>query len=172
MIKTNRLTLRKFTKDDAKIVSYNSQRPSVAHFMSDMILEDEKSAVEWIEWINGRFNTSESFLAFAIERNEDKICIGFIAIAPKAELNNEIEIVFLIADEYQNKGYASEAGKAIISWAFENCTLDYLVAIVKTDNVASQRVIEKIGYIRIDEREIEYDGDLVVFQYYRLYRPK
>ena len=171
MIKTNRLTLRKFTKDDAKIVSYNSQRPNVAYFMSDMILENEQSAAEWIEWINSRFNVSESFLAFAIERNEDNVCIGFIGIGPKAELNNEIEIVFLIADEYQNKGYASEAGNAIISWAFENCSLDYLVAIVKTDNIASQRVIEKLGYVKIDEREIEYDGNLTVFQYYRLYRP-
>jgi len=170
MIETERLMLRKFRTEDAEVASYNSQRPIVAHFMSDMILPDEESACEFINYINDRFNFEEPFLVFAIELLETSVCLGLIGIAPKKELNNEIEIVFSIADEYQSKGYATEAGKAIISMAFENCILDYLIAIVKPDNTASQKVINKLGYKEIDQRTLDYDGIPTLFMYYRLNR--
>jgi len=168
IIKTERLVLRKFQTDDAAAVSYNSQRPLVAHFMSDMVLPDEESACNWIDWINNRFNTEEPFIVFAIESAETGACIGLIGLAPKQELNNEIEIVFSVADEYHGRGYATEAGKAIIKWAFKNCSPDYLVAIVKPDNIASKHVIEKIGFKEIEQRTVEYDGAPIVFTYYRL----
>jgi len=84
------------------------------------------------------------------------------------ELDNAIEILFSIADEYHGKGYATEAGKAIIAWAFENCNLDYLVALVKLDNGASGKVIEKLGFKEIEKRTIDYDSVPTVFSYYRL----
>lgn len=169
-LKTKRLTLRSFNVDDSEIVSYNSRRPSVAYFMSDMILPDDNSARQWIEWINNKRNVSGPLQVLAIEQNESKKCIGLIGVAPKKELNNEVEILFAVADEYQNKSYATEAGKAIIEWAFQNSALDYLVAIVKLDNSASQRVIEKLGFRQIEQRKIEYDGKPTLFNYYRLYR--
>lgn len=169
-IKTKRLTLRPFNVNDSKAASYNSQRPRVATSMSDMVLPDEISARKWIEWINEKSNTTKSLKVLAIEQEVDKLCIGLIGIAPKSELNNEVEILFAIADEYQKNGYATEAGKAIISWAFKNCNIDYLVAIVKLDNIASGRVIEKLGFKRIEQRTIEYDGKPTLFNYFRLYR--
>jgi ribosomal-protein-alanine N-acetyltransferase len=90
MIQTERLFLRQFKTDDAEAAAYNSQRPVVAHFMSDMILSDEESARNWIDWINGRFNTEEPFIVFAIELLETNNCIGLIGLAPKGELDNEL----------------------------------------------------------------------------------
>ena len=168
MVQTERLILRRFQTDDAEAASYNSQRPVVAHFMSDMVLPDEASACNWIDWINGRFNTEEPFIAFAIELQETSACIGLIGLAPKQELDNEIEILFSIADEYHGKGYATEAGKAIIEWASKNCNIDYLVALVKLDNGASGKVIEKLGFQESEKRTIDYDGVPTVFSYYRL----
>ena len=167
-LETERLILRQFKANDAGAAVYNSQRPVVAHFMSDMVLSDEESARNWIDWINGRFNTEEPFIVFAIELQEINTCIGLIGLAPKQELNNEIEILFSIADEYHGKGYATEAGKTIIAWAFENCNLDYLAALVKLDNRASGKVIEKLGFKETEKRTIDYDGVPTVFSYYRL----
>lgn len=59
------------------------------------------------------------------------------------EVNNEIEIAYFISEEYSNKGYISEASKAMTEWVFTNLKLDYLIAIVETDNIPSQRVVEK-----------------------------
>jgi len=172
MIRTERLVLRQFESGDAKAAAYNSQRPVVAHFMSDMVLPDEDSALKWINWLNGRFSIKEPFIVFAIELLETNVCIGFIGIAPKQEIDNEIEIVFSIADEYHGKGYATEAGKAIINWVFEKCRPDYLVALVKPDNKASGSVIEKLGFKEIEKRTLNYDGVPTMFSYYRLKKCK
>jgi len=168
-IETSRLILRPFIKSDATAASYNSKQPTVAHFMSGMVLATEESALGWIRWINNeKFDVSVPCVVLAVELKSNKKCIGLIGVAPKRELDNEIEILFSIADEYQNQGYITEAGKALIDWAFENTPAKYLVAIVKLDNPASIRVIEKIGFVYDGERRIDYDGTMTDFHYYRL----
>lgn len=47
-IEINRLILRQFIESDAPAACYNSKQPTVAHFMSDMILETEEEALNWI----------------------------------------------------------------------------------------------------------------------------
>ena len=49
-------------------------------------------------------------------------------------------------------GYATEAARAAIDWAFESFDLDRVISIIHPDNVASQRVAERIGERRTAER--------------------
>lgn len=169
-LETTHLILRPFAESDAKAVSYNSRQPIVAHFMSDMVMETEEAALGWIHWINNeKFNVDVPCVVLAVELKSDHKCIGLIGVAPKQELNNEIEILFEIADEYQNNGYATEASKAMIWWAFEHLGQDMLSAIVKPKNKASRRVIEKLGFIYGDTRVLPYDGADCTFDYFRLY---
>jgi len=169
-IETKRLILRPFTEDDSAAVSHNSRQPIVAHFMSDMVMKTEEDALGWIRWINGeKFDATIPFVALAIELKCAQICIGLIGVSPKREINNEIEIMFEIADEYQNNGYATEAGKAIIWWAFEQARQNALSAIVKPENIASRRVIEKLGFVYCDTRTLPYDGTDCAFDYFKLY---
>lgn len=168
-IETKRLNLRAFAQEDACAVSINSRQPKVAIWMPDMILKNEEDAIKWIDWINGKCQASELFRVFAIERREDNVCIGLIGYAPKAELNNEIEILYAIADPYQGSGYATEAAKALIWYAFENQGLDMISAIIKPENTASRKVIEKLGFVYGDSRKLKYNGSMNDFDYYRLY---
>ncbi len=168
-IESERLILREFTESDAAAASYNSKQPTVAHFMSDMVLNTEGEALNWIRWINHeKFDTSIPCIVLAVVLKSNQKCIGLIGAAPKYELDNEIEILFEIADEYQNQCYVTEAGKVIIKWAFENTPVKYIVAIVKNDNHASNRVIEKLGFNYSGEKRIDYDGQMTDFHYYRL----
>jgi tRNA (cmo5U34)-methyltransferase len=96
-------------------------------------------------------------------------CIGFVGAAPKHELNEEIELSFEIDDEYQNHGYEIEAAKAMIWWAFEKVGQSMLSAIVKPENHASHQVLDKLGFVQIDTRELTYEGKKVAFDYFRLY---
>ncbi len=168
-IETPRLILRQFAESDAAAASYNSRQPSVAHFMSDMVLNTEVDALGWIRWLNHeKFDVSIPCVVLAVEVKAIRKCIGLIGVAPKYELDNEIEILFEIADEYQNQGYVTEAGKALIHWASENTPAKNLVAIVKHDNAASNRVIEKLGFQYAGEKRMDYDGKMTDFHYYRL----
>jgi len=168
-IETTRLILRPFADYDATAASYNSRQPIVAHFMSDMVLEDEESARKWIKWLNTKCNTYEPCQVLAVERKEDATVIGLVGIAPKKELGGEVEILFEIADEYQNNGYATEAGKAMIWWTFEKAGQEMLSAIVKPENKASRRVIEKLGFVYGDTLVLPYNGADCEFDYFRLY---
>jgi len=143
-IETTRLILRPFTESDAEAASYNcveifarsvmteqarsrtltsldynSKQPIVAYHMSDMVLETEESAREWIIMTNNGLNHHEPCQILAIERKNDGKVIGLMGVAPQRTIGNEVEILFGVADEYQNNGYATEAGKAMIWWAFE-----------------------------------------------------
>ena len=57
------------------------------------------------------------------------------------------EIGYGISEEYQSKGYATEAVKAISDWAFKNPNLNAIEAEADPDNIASIRVLEKCGFI-------------------------
>ena len=65
-----------------------------------MILKNAEAAAKWIDWINTKCQESKLLRVFAIERKEDNVCIGIIGHAPKAEINNEIEILYAIAGPY------------------------------------------------------------------------
>jgi len=168
-IETARLILRPFVASDAAAASYNSRQPIVAHFMSDMVLNSEESAQKWIAWIADMCSDSEPCQVLAIERKEDERVIGIIGVVPQKKIGGEVEILFGVADAYQNNGYATEAGKAIIWWAFEKAGLDVLSAIVKPENKASRRVIEKLGFVYVNTQTLPYDGADCVFDYFRLY---
>jgi len=170
-IETSRLILRPFTEADATAASRNSKQPAVAHFMSDMILETEEAALNWIRWLNhDKLDVAVPCVVLALELKSSHDCIGLIGVAPKRELENEIEILFAVADACQNKGYATEAGRAMVDWAFEQAGQEVLSAIVKPENKASRRVIEKLGFVYGDTRTLPYDGADCVFDYFRLGR--
>ena len=167
-LETERLILRPFQEGEADIVASNSRQPSIADAMSDMILADEKAGLEWIKWINEGNDFDRLCQILAIELKEEKRCIGIIGIAPQSKIQGEFEILFSISDDYQNNGYATEASRKIIKWFFEQNENGYVCAIVKTNNVPSQKVIEKLGFEYIENREIVFDYKPTMFRYYKL----
>lgn len=168
-IETPNLILRRFSPFDSKDVAYYSQQPNVAYWMSDMVLHNESKALSWINRVNERFDNTEPFIILAIEHKIEGICIGVVGVHPKAELDNEFEIFYGISDNYQRRGYATEASKALIQWVFENTKLRSLTAIVKPENIASKIAIEKLGFEYVDTKVVPYDGDMCKFNYYKLY---
>lgn len=66
---------------------------------------------------------------------------------------NEVEVDFILGTQFWGQGFATEAGQASLQYGFENLELDMMVGIVHTDNVASQRVLEKIGMQFMEAKE-------------------
>ncbi len=67
-----------------------------------------------------------------------------------------VEVGWIVAREKQGRGYATEAGQAALRWAFEHAGCERIVAFTWTENLASLRVMEKLGMRR--EREFELVG--------------
>lgn len=78
--------------------------------------------------------------------------------------DGSVEIGYGILDEYQGRGYASEAVAAAVNWALAQPGVTRVEAETVPDNRASQRVLEKCGFIPTgtmgeEGPRFEYRGD-------------
>ncbi|MBR2836492.1 MAG: GNAT family N-acetyltransferase [Coriobacteriales bacterium] len=63
------------------------------------------------------------------------------------DLNGVTEVGYGILEKYQGQGYATETVKAVVSWAFDNPMVAAIEAETDPGNKASQRVLEKCGFV-------------------------
>ena len=68
------------------------------------------------------------------------------------------EIGWGIASEFRGKGYAAEAARASIDWAFATFELDQIMHCIDRENIASQGVARRLGAEK--EREIDLFGQV------------
>ena len=64
-----------------------------------------------------------------------------------------VEIGYQVAPLYRRQGYASEATKAMMDWTLSQPGMQTVTAGCAPDNIASKRVLEKIGMELIEARE-------------------
>ena len=170
-ISTEHLLLRPFHEKDAPILNKISNEAYILKWMPDWEHDIERTTA-LIRWFISQYplaGKSTARVMFAVELNGS--VIGMVGIGNKKEVDNEIEIAYFISEAFAGQGYISEAAKAVSRWALDNLEMDYLIAIVETDNYSSQRVVEKCGFQKIDTRMILNSGESEgkPFHYYRLY---
>lgn len=61
--------------------------------------------------------------------------------------NHSVEIGYGIQPEYEGRGYTTEALQALTKWAFGQKDVVFVEAETAPDNKASQRVLEKCGFV-------------------------
>lgn len=81
-----------------------------------------------------------------IESKESKLAIGMIDLFDFEPMHKRAGVGILILNEYQNKGFASEAIELIISYAFNYLNLHQLFANITTDNKNSISLFEKYKF--------------------------
>ena len=69
-------------------------------------------------------------------------------LTQKIEGKEELEIGYHLIPEFWKNGYATEAAKIIKVFAFENDLTESLISIIHSENIASQKVAERIGMSR------------------------
>jgi len=65
----------------------------------------------------------------------------------------EANIAFYLARPYWNQGFATEAGKAFIDFGFNNLGLSRIEAGMNANNLASIRVVQKLGFVWVKTGE-------------------
>lgn len=69
-----------------------------------------------------------------------------------------LEVGWTVAPDHWGRGYATEAGRAALRWAFEDLGVDEVLSVTLPHNVASRRVMEKLGLTHDrDEHIIGFD---------------
>ena len=66
---------------------------------------------------------------------------------------DEVELKYLLAEEFWGRGIATEASRASLKYALTDTNLDLIIGLVHPENVASQRVLEKVGMSFLDRKQ-------------------
>jgi len=75
----------------------------------------------------------------------DQFIIGDMGFKGGPNTEGMIDIGYSIVPNYQGYGYATEMGKALVEWGLSQQEVKKVVATCNPDNIASIRVLEKIG---------------------------
>lgn len=109
-------------------------------------LEELRKILEWLIDCYDR-NSPQSIIKFTLavtDKKTNKI-IGWCGLGPLQFSPSEIELYYGLSVDHWGRGLATEAAKALLDYGFYTIGLDTIVAVVKPDNLASKKVIEKLG---------------------------
>jgi len=142
-IETPRVVLRAFDDDDAKPLFSILSEPGVLRYFPssnpppldrvEKLIENHKR--HWLE--NG-------FGWWAAADRADDGLIGWCGLGLLEE-TVEIEIKYLFRPSRWGRGIATEAASVCLQYAFREAALESIIGLTHVDNIASQRVLEKIG---------------------------
>lgn len=143
-LETDRLILRRFVLDDAPGMFHSwATDERTTKFLS---WTPHKSIDETREiltrWINGYASGSYTWVVEIKETNE---IIGSIGAIHADKKNENCELGYCYASKHWNKGYGTEALKAVLAFLIKDCGFHLVEACHNSENPASGRVMEKAG---------------------------
>jgi ribosomal-protein-alanine N-acetyltransferase len=144
---TARLLLRPFTAGDTD---------AIYALMSNAYVLRYWDAPPWSER-----TTADRFIArckeveqegrgvqLAIERTADRVFIGWCGFINWDPTNRSAMITYCLNDKAWGQGFATEAAGAMLQWAYDTLDLNRVQSGADTRNRASERVLEKLGFVR------------------------
>jgi len=115
--------------------------------------------------LNTKYFTDQQFGLWLITLKKTKEIIGFTGLWYFFD-ESQPQLLCGLHPDYWGKGYAVEASRKIMEYAFETLGFTYLVACCDKPNTASMQVAKKLGMEMVKEEVM--DGKVTVF--YRLER--
>jgi RimJ/RimL family protein N-acetyltransferase len=107
---------------------------------------------------------AHGFGVWAVEEAAGDALVGEVGLRRTPDFPGggpAVEIGWLLARQAWGKGYATEAARAVLSYAFEQAGVDRVVSIARVENVRSERVMTRLGLSR--QRTVRWRGQTVVW---------
>jgi len=144
ILETERLILRPFQLNDAKNVQRLAGRKEVAETTNLPHPYTVEMAEEWIKTHEPAYREDRG-AAYAITLKDTGELVGAISLMDITPLGNHARIGFWVGVPHWNKGYCTEAGRAILEYGFRVRGLNRVHTGYMRSNYASGRVLEKLG---------------------------
>lgn len=149
-LETERLILRKPSYHDIpEMIKHANDKDVVAGTLNMPHPYVEDNAIEWLNMSLLGFKTGEK-LKFAIELKETGKFIGGIGYIIHAR-HNTGELGYWLGKPFWNKGYGTEALKAVLKYGFEELKLHKVFATHFPFNASSGKIMQKCGMVKEGE---------------------
>jgi len=155
-----RVQLRWLTERDVPDLLEIFRDPEVARFIGIPRMATEKDARLLLTEIEA-FYDERTLFQWGIARLEDGRLLGTVSLADLQWKNERAEIGFVLGRPHWGHGYAEEAVRLLLDHAFEGLGIHRIEADVDPRNVASLKLLEKLGFQRegyLPERHL-IDGE-------------
>jgi ribosomal-protein-alanine N-acetyltransferase len=145
---TARLGFRRWTPEDLPLAETLWGDPKVTRFLGGPFTREQ---------VGERFSTELARAAelgiqsWPIFRRATDEFVGGCGLRPYRPAERILEMGFQLTPASWGQGLATEAGRAVVAYAFEHREADAIVAGHHPSNEGSRRVLEKIGFRRIGE---------------------
>lgn len=146
---TERLLLRDYKIEDWERVHIYASEPEFSkyEYWGPNSLEDtHKFIAEMVQQVEMKPRYK---FDIAICLKENGLLIGGSGIRKETELSHVANLGWAINSDFQKKGYATEAARALIDFGFESLNLSVIYATCDTRNTPSYKVMEKLGMKRV-----------------------
>ncbi|MFN3433190.1 MAG: GNAT family N-acetyltransferase [Sphingomonas sp.] len=154
MIETERLTLRGWRAEDVEPFYALSQHPEVARYLGPP--PTRQAAADTVNRMIARQH-EVGHCFWALERRADGAFLGFCGLLPaKPPIVGEVEIGWRLARDAWGQGYAVEAARASLAWAWTHLPVPSIAAITVPGNARSWRLMERLGMSRVADGDFDH----------------
>lgn len=153
IFQTPRLFLRQFTEADAPLILELNSDPEIVKYVHEPTLKTAEQAEKIIkDIILPQYKKNLGRWAIHIKENNE--FIGWCGLKYLPE-RDEIDLGYRLMQKAWGKGYATEAAKHTLDHGFKVLNLKLITGRAHIENIASIKVLEKIGMDFISEGIID-----------------
>ncbi len=165
LVTTTRLTLRDWSTDDAAAALAIYGSAEVARWLTPAL--DRIPDVAAMRSMLQRWQQEQPDLVppqgrWAIQRNDGAV-IGGVGIRLLPPVAEDLELSWQLNPDEWGKGYATEAARALITWAFTQ-DIDELFAVARPSNSRAIATVKKLGMQWVGETTKYYGLNLQVYR--------
>ncbi|MCO7227071.1 GNAT family N-acetyltransferase [Pleionea sp. CnH1-48] len=157
LFETERLRVREFNEEDAEFIYQLTNEPDFLRYVGDKNIHDLDAAKKYL--LEGPIASYQQygFGLFLVSLKSNDAPVGTCGLIKRPALT-DVDIGYGFLEDYAGNGYATEAAKATLKYGYEELKIETIVAITCPDNIASIRVLQKIGLseqgkVAVDDRE-------------------
>ena len=143
IFETERLILRQFTAEDASLIHQLNQDPEVLKYLHEQPVNNEKQALTILLTILLPQYRND-LGRWAIYIKTDQTFVGWCGLK-YMHSREETDLGYRLLKKEWGKGYATEAARQTLDYGFKKLRLASITGRAHIENIASVRVLEKIG---------------------------
>ncbi|WP_285757111.1 GNAT family N-acetyltransferase [Nocardiopsis ansamitocini] len=165
-LRTERLLIRDWGTDDAEAAFAVYGSPEVARWLTPVMRTvDDVSAMRSVleAWVEAQPNLIPPAGRWAVVRETDGQVIGGLSLRLLPPFEEDFELNWQLRPDAWGQGYATEASRALISWAFSQ-GLEELFAVARPSNQRAIQTARRLGMEWVGETDKYYELRLQAFR--------
>lgn len=144
---TSRLKLRPFNDSDVDDLFALQSNAYVLRYWNTPPWTERARAEKFISTCQ-QMAEEGTGIRLAVDRESDDSFIGWCTFNRWNPAYRSASIGFCFNESVWGHGYATESARALVEWAFNTLDLNRIHSETDTRNIASARVLEKLGFVR------------------------